>query len=172
MMNVKLEAPWMTFRKMVKALFEGDSEIMVGEIYDDGKHDYAFDISVTSHEKYVALDRAMPKVRSFGNVTLGIYIYDEENNPDVVGLDVFETLFKGNPILKDIKTQPLPDQLTTLGYVRFQPDVIQFFNDDISDYNGNLSILAADIAYIVFEDDHRDVYFCTAPVNENDDTSK
>jgi hypothetical protein len=54
---------------------------------------------------------------------------------------------------------------TRHGFVRFQPEVIQFFHDDISDYNGNWSGLAQDIAREVFEGEYRGVHFCTAEVS-------
>ena len=49
--------------------------------------------------------------------------------------------------------------------VRFKPRVVQFFDDDISDFNGNWSGLAQDIAREVFGDGLRSVHFCTAAVN-------
>ena len=55
---------------------------------------------------------------------------------------------------------------TKHGFVRFQPEVIQFFDDDIYDYNGNWSGLAQDIAREVFCDEVRGIHFCTAAVDE------
>ena len=49
--------------------------------------------------------------------------------------------------------------------VRFKPRVVQFFDDDISDFNGNWSGLAQDIAREVFGAEMRGVHFCTAAVN-------
>jgi len=166
MIKLALEAPWYTYHKKIKALFERDPEIVVGEMYepDDGCN-YAFDIEITNHEKYLALDRVLPGVIPFGNVLLGIHIYDEENNEDE-GIDLYETIFKGNPIVKDIQRRP--DHTGTVhGYVRFWPEVIQFFDDDLNDFSGNWSGLAQDIAREVFEQDVRGVHFCTADVREN-----
>ena len=58
MMNLKLEAPWYTYQKKVKALFERDPEIKVRDIVlpEDGRADYLFDIEVCNHEKFLALD--------------------------------------------------------------------------------------------------------------------
>lgn len=166
MAKIKLEAPWYTFRKKVYSLFENDPEITVGAVYEAGigeDCEYAFDIEVQNNEKFVALDRVFPKVKEFGTVRLGIYLFDEENNSaedDAVSL--FETIFEGNPILRDVKTAE-DHTGTRHGYVRFQPEVIQFFDDDISDYSGNWSGLAQDIAREVFAEGARGVHFCTAP---------
>ena len=164
MMKFAMEAPWYTWQKKIKALFERDPDITVGDIYDSesDKLDFVFDIEVRSHEKFLALDRVLPKVKTFGNVTLGICLYDEENaNAVDAGIELYQTLFKGNPIVKDIKD--VIDQAGVHhGFVRFQPEVIQFFDDDLSDYEGNWSGLAQDIAREVFENDYRGINFCTA----------
>jgi len=168
MLKLKLEAPWYTFQKKVKALFERDPDISVGEIVEseDGKVDFLFDIEVRNHEKFLALDRVFPKVKTFGNVTLGIILYDEENaNGTEDRVELYRTIFEGNPIVKDIR-EAMDHAGTRHGFVRFQPEVVQFFDDDISDFNGNWSGLAQDIAREVFEDEIAGIHFCTAALNE------
>lgn len=165
-----LEAPWNTYQKKVKALFDLDPDIAVGEIYstDSDRADYAFDIEIMNHEKFLALDRVMPKVKVFGNVTLGIFLFDEENaNAFEDAVDTYKTIFQGNPNVKDIKD--VVDRAGVRhGFVRFKPEVIQFFHDDISDYNGNWSGLAQDIAREIFEDEYRGIHFCTASLKETE----
>lgn len=166
--NFKLEAPWYTFRKKVASLFEQDPDIIVGQVYDiDDRFDYAFDIEVRNHEKFIALDRVLPKSKTYGNINLGIYLFDEENE-DVCddSVELFKTIFEGNPIVRDIKE--LDDQTGTHhGYVRFQPEVIQFYDDNLFDYDGNWSGLAQDIAVEVFAERARGVHFCTADARKN-----
>ena len=169
MKRLILEAPWYTYQKKVKALFERDPAIHVGEIVEpeDGSADYLFDIEVRDHEKFLAMDRVFPKCVQFGNVILAINLYDEENDTgtaDVVAL--YETIFRGNPIVKDVRLAQDPTG-TAHGFVRFQPEVIQFFDDDLYDYDGNWSGLAQDIAREVFQDETRGIHFCTAPVTAN-----
>lgn len=165
---VKLSPPWDIWHKKIKALFENDPDIVVGDLFepDDDYIDYAFDIEISNHEKYIALDRVLPNVKTFGNVVLSINMYDEENENATTGLDIYKKIFEGNPIVKDIK-----DVVDKTGshhvFVRFQPEVVQFFDDNISDYSGNWSGLAAEIADEVFESDNRGVYFCTADKREN-----
>lgn len=167
--NAKIISPWYEFRKKVNALFERDPDIIVGEICEnrDGQTNYNMDIEVRNHAKFLALDQVLPKVKTFGNVTLGITLYDEQNNlKGDNGIDAFKTIFDGNPIVKDIRiAQDLTG--TMHGFVRFRPEVIQFFADNLSDYNGNWSGLAQDIARELF-DDVAGIHFCTAGVNESD----
>jgi hypothetical protein len=50
------------------------------------------------------MDRVFPKCVQFGNVILAINLYDEENDTgtaDVVAL--YETIFRENPIVKDVR---------------------------------------------------------------------
>ena len=164
---MKIEAPWYAFRKKLFALFERDPDIIVSEVYETegGEIPYGIDIEVFDHEKFIALDRALPKIKRFGNVALALTVFDEENICDAdIGIELFTTIFKNNPIVKDIKD--VEDITGTRhGFVRFRPEVIQFFDDDLSDYNGCWSGLAQDIAKEVFEN-ARGIHFCTAPVDE------
>lgn len=163
MLKLTIEAPWQTFCKELKALFERDKDIIVSDIYepDDGMDtDYGVAIQVMRHDKFVALDRLLPRMKEFGNVTLGIDLFDEENaEVDTAGL--LKTLFDGNPIVDSIKTRTDPAGCDW-NYVLFRPEVIQFFDDDLGDYNGNWNGLAEDIARDVFAENGRGVYFCTA----------
>lgn len=169
MMKFTIEAPWFTFQKKLAALFEQDPDIYVGElgeIVDDAEGGYWLPIEVENHEKFLAMQRLMPAVKEFGSIKVCITIYDEENeNCESDIASAFETLFKGNPIVKDVKS--LVDQAGTKhNYLRFSPEVVQFFDDDLSDYNGNWNGLAEDIAREVFNVNSMDISFCTAPVEE------
>lgn len=167
MMKLRLEAPWYTYQKKITALFEKDEDIIVNNLVEceDERFDYILNIEVMNHEKFVALDRVMPASKSFGNIIVGIMLYDVTNNAMEPSVELYQTIFKGNPIVKDIKT--VPDQAgTNHVYVRFAPEVIQFFDDDLTDYNGNWSGLAEDIASEVFENTLWNVNFCTAAKNK------
>lgn len=161
--NLNVSAPWYTFQRKIKALFGQDPDIEVGDVFElnEPVANYGFDIEVKNHDKYIALDRVLPKVRAFGNVKIAIFLYDEENCEEQEG-DLFRTIFEGNPALSEIICGE--DYTGTKHtYVVFRPEVVQFFNDDISDYNGNWSGIMQDIAREVFADDARGVHFCTAP---------
>lgn len=168
MMKFRLEAPWYTYQKKLTKLFELDEQIDVSDVYqpEDGEADYAVDITVIDHKKFIALDRALPSEVCFGNVTMLLNLVDAENMDDDPAVELFKTIFDGNPIVKDIKE--LTDLAgVTHAYVRFQPEVVQFFDDDLSDYNGNWSGLAQDIAKEVFTGTSWQINFCTADLRGN-----
>ena len=164
--NPAIIAPWYEYQKQIKALFEREPQITVGEVYEPEGHevDFAFDIQVRSHEKFTALDGLLPATKEYGNVTLGIEIFDEANITAADDLAViYKTLFRDNPIVQDIVV--VPDHFgTPQVYILFRPEVIQYYRDELTDYNGLFSGLAQDIAREVFEDETGNVHFCTAPL--------
>ena len=101
----------------------------------------------------------------FGNITLTIVLCDEENSSVHPGYELFNTLFKDNPIAKDIKVVRDQAEVDHV-FVRFEPQVIQFYDDDLTDYNGNWNGIAEDIAREIFANDW-DVNFCTADLRED-----
>lgn len=168
MENISLSAPWSIYRNKVNALFELDKEIDVGEVEHMSDGVYAFDVVVYSHEKYLALDRVLNRCVRFGNVTLVVNLTDAENEPEDDTIKLYETIFSGNRIVKDIKD--VVDQAGVHhGFIRFWPEVVQFFADDLTDYDGNWNGLAEDIAREVFDDVAHGVFFCTASIEENKD---
>lgn len=161
MLNYTISSPWYTFQRKVKALFGSDPDYKIGDVRECGDvgANYEFDIEVRNHEKFVAMERALPKVKFFGNVKLRINLFDEENGGEN-RLDLLRTIFGGNPAVdRIVEARDAAD--TMHGYVLFKPEVVQFFNDDLSDYNGNWSGLAQDIAREIF-DDMAGIHFCTA----------
>lgn len=160
--TVKLSPPWETYAKMLAALFEEDHDIMVGDV--DTEDGYKLPIYVEDHRKYEALCKLLPFTVRFGNVVLQLIIKDSNKNTGINYGQLFEDLFKGNPKFKEVKmVKDLVGADHT--FVMFQPEVIQFFNDNMFDYNGFWSGLAQDIAKEVFEGATKaGVHFCTAPV--------
>ena len=169
--RVSLEAPWYSYCKKLQALFKLDDDIEVGDVIDlqDDEYSFGIGIEVRNHEKFQALSRLMPEKVTFGNVNVRLDIFDEENvDIPVDELSLFETLFDGNPLVKDIRSTV--DQAGTKhSFVRFQPEVIQFFDDNLQDYNGNWTGLAQDIAREVFAHSPA-VNFCTADIREKETT--
>lgn len=162
-MNTRLTPPWYIYQKQVKALFEHDPQIIVGEIYqqENGK-DFAFDIEVRNHEKFLALDRLLIRFKLFGNVALSINLFDEENADGGAPIDICRALFDGNPIVESI--EDIVDLAGTHhGFVVFAPKVVQYYADDLRDINGNETTLAQDIAREMFKD-LDGVNYCTGQV--------
>lgn len=158
MSNTKLSPPWYSYYNKIKALFEKDPDV---EVYFDDES-YEVKIFVSNDKKADALAAIFPTKKSIGNIDLRITVYvDHDNNKDI--LDLFSTAFEGNPIVSYITSGS--DPLTSnFNYVVFKPDVVQFFNDDLTDVNGNYTSIYADIAKEIFENTNN-VYFCTDKIN-------
>lgn len=170
MEKMKIEALWYAMNKKVRALFENDPEVQVGDIFQpdaSARADVAFSIVVKNRRKLNAMKEMIPEFMEFGNVTLRVFVLDAEG--ELTGetpAELLSAIFEGNTIVKDIKTcSDFAGSEHT--FLRFWPEVIQFFHDDISDYNGNWSGLAQDIAREVFVGNPF-VHFCTASVRENE----
>ena len=151
--NVKLSPPWVTFAHEVQALFAEDTEIKV--MYDDSS--YTLKLFVDNSDKAAALAKLLPEKKEFGNVTLTIEIVPANLNDASVD-EIFSKAFAGNPALSMAISYDTP--FGKVNYAVFQKKVIQFFNDQMDDINGNKSMLFQDIAKDVFGLDH-EIFYCT-----------
>ena len=166
MEQVKLSPPWFNFRNKVAALFELDPQVQVDELTEDKSGNPHLGILVKSHTKFVAMDRVLPPRVAFGNVTLYIDIFDMENKDESEpGVQVFKDLFEGNRLVRDIR-EVVDAAGQHHAFVRFEPEVIQFYDDNLTDFNGNWNGLAQDIAKELFYTNWS-VQFCTAAKDEN-----
>ena len=156
---MKLAAPWLTFYNEVKALFEEDSEVKV--TFDEEKYELA--LYVENARKADALTQLMPEEKAFGNVKVKIKVVPADDAQ--TKLDLIQEAFYGNPALSYVwqaKT-PFGDEFD---YVVFENKVVQFYNDNIRDVNGNKTTLYEDIARDVFGEDVN-LCFCTEAKDRN-----
>lgn len=156
MAKLKLSPPWVIFYQEVKQLFKKDPDVHV--VFDEETP--VLSLYVDDADKADALDQLLPKEKDFGGVTLLVKVIpankkDLDFNPD----NLYDRAFKENPILSYIKTVRgiFANNMT---YVVFEPEIVQFFNDDLGDVNGYCSTLYQNIAKDVFTE-HEGVFFCT-----------
>ena len=152
--KLKLASPWMTYYNKLNALFGKDPDIKL--VYDNDEPEVK--LYVECDKKADALMRLLPPVVNFGNVALKVTVVPA-NNDFVSRAALIKDAFDGNPVYAwdvDIYlTQNAP-----MHYVMFKNEVVQFFNDQLDDPNGNLTTLYQDIAKeILGESDG--VHFCT-----------
>lgn len=162
-MKLDLSSPWVIYSRKVQALFSKDSEIYVSDVVKKNGT-YKMTIETCNMDKYNALMQVFPKVKYFGTVALQIDICVP--NEDEFKVDLFNLmmdLFDGNDFVDEIKVSldPFGNQQT---YVMFKPEVVQFFNDNIRDYNGLSTTLCEDLARDILEKDASEVNFCTTKV--------
>lgn len=158
--SLKLSKPWVTYYREVYALFDEDPEVAV--TYND--ESTTLRLYVDNSIKADAIRKLLPEEKSFGNVSLKILVIP--SNDDDTKESLFRHAFSGNPILSQIQTVDgvVSNSLT---YVVFDPSIIQFWNDDLSDLNGVRTMLPHDVAKEVFGEQDG-VFLCVDLLDETD----
>ena len=142
---VQLSPPWAIFWRDIDALFAEDPDVKVE--YDED--DLIINIYVENAEKAYALTQLLPTEKIFGNVKLAINVVPADADDESV-IDLFNKAFDGNPLFSYAKEYQKGAFKNS--YVVFKPEVIQYFNDDLSDINGNRTTVVAEVAKEVFSD--------------------
>lgn len=156
----KLSPPWQTYVSEVKALFGQDDEIHI--LYDD--EEKTLKLFVDNDVKADALSRLLPAEKTFGNVKITIEVVPANKDEVPSRIADIKNAFNGNGAVDFIYDAETP--FGDMHYVVFEPEVVQFYNDDMSDINGNRSTLYQEIAREILGNADGNVYFCTAPVEE------
>ena len=154
MENIKMVSPWIGYYKEIKSLFQEDSTVKVK--YDDSKN--TIKLYVEDEEKADALAQLLPNRKVFGNITVNIDVIPA-NKVETPKIDLFRKAFDGNGAVAYIETV---DNVSSnaFHFVVFQPEIVQYYNDDLSDINGLRSTLYQDIAKEIFGE-REGIYFCT-----------
>lgn len=155
--TIKLVAPWVAFYREVEALFAEDPDVRVEYVAGDGE-DPQVHVYVEGSDKAEALEELLPHERNFGALTVTLTVIPA-NERRVTRADLFRKAFDGNPALSFIAT--VEGVMTNpISYVVFRNKVVQYWNDDLGDVNGNCSTLMQEIAKDVFGG-AEGIFFCT-----------
>ena len=152
--KVGLSAPWVKFYREINALFGDDPDIRV--VYDEDN--VITNIYVEDADKADALTQLLPVEKEFGNVTMQINVIPA-NTMSATKASLITRAFRGNPAysygttVEGIFSSPIH-------YVVFKNKVVQYFNDDLGDVNGNCSTLYQEIAKDVIGESEG-IHFCT-----------
>ena len=158
MEGLSKSAPWVTSARKIKAIFGSDPEIKVN--YVDGSEPEVT-LLVNNPTKADALTKLLPDTMIFGNVILKITIIP--SNLEETFEDLIKRAFAGNPIVSYIENGDGPFG-STVCFVAFVNEVIQYFDDRLDDPYGLDSALAEDICRELFvstEGFGSSVRFCT-----------
>lgn len=156
MARVKLSAPWDEFYNEVNELFKYDEEVRV-VFFEEQKKIKLF---VDNPSKAEALQKLLPQKKEWGKVVLLIEVIPSNNEKKTeLTRSIWSVAFEGNTAVSFIYTIDgiFSNPLT---YVVFVNEVVQYFNDNLGDINGNRSTLYEDIARDVFENVDA-TFFCT-----------
>ena len=162
--RTKISPPWFTFVSELKAMFGEDPDIRI-------EHTNEFEIKmyVNDVDKASALYLLMPYSRDYGNVGVVIEVIPPNGEQSSIDhedySELFKAAFKNNPVLSYVqKVEGLLGFNAT--YVVFKNKVVQYFNDNLCDINGNTSTLYEDIARDIFEKNiESGIFFCTDVVD-------
>ena len=147
-------SPWIGYYKEIKSLFQEDYTVKVK--YDDSKN--TIKLYVEDEEKADALAQLLPNRKVFGNITVNIDVIPA-NKVETPKIDLFRKAFEGNGAVAYIETVDNASS-NAFHFVVFQPEIVQYYNDDLSDINGLRSTLYQDIAKEIFGE-REGIYFCT-----------
>lgn len=160
MANVGLQSPWVTTYNKIRVLLNRDSDLTISRLSGDDNGVYTFTVSSTNAPKIIALEKIIKNEFVFGNVTLKIQFLVENPEKDGITVDDFKNAFNGNNIISKIETVKNPVGVPQT-FVMFGREVIQFYNDDISDFYGNFNGLGEDIAREIFNPVDASISYCT-----------
>ena len=149
---MKVSAPWVNYYHEINAMFDRDPEVRIS--FDEETPEIK--IFVENSRKADALAQLLPTEKSFGNVILKITVVPA--NEAQTKLDLIQEAFYGNPALSYVWQAKTP--FGEFDYVVFENRVVQYFNDNMRDINGNKSTLYEDIAREVFGEE-TNLCFCT-----------
>lgn len=117
-------------------------------------------ILVSDIAKAEAIKAIIKDKIEMGNVTVTATVLGpDENGINDIEADIsaYETAFKDNPIFSKVVSASMAG--FHFDYCIFSYEIVQFWNDDLSDYYGNFNGLAEDIARDVLKE--TSVMFCT-----------
>ena len=155
--KLKLFPPATNYFHQLEALFRKDPDVTAK--FD--RETNAISLYVNGQAKADALDKLLFHEVDFGNEKVTVKVIPA-NEEDTLA-DLYRDAFAGNPAVTLIHVSEGP-VLAGATYVLFEPEVVQYKNDDIGDLNGIHSTLYQYLAEKAFE--NRDgVFFNTAPAS-------
>jgi hypothetical protein len=149
-----LSPPWNTLWSKINSTIGADPSFKVRPLRDDGKGHYTVVITVQGGgSDPAALSAILTKSYTMGNITVAVEVdYPEQvvleiNSPESLAQAVRAGLRKNPYFVEAIaRPSPPPPAFPSPGVVAvFTRSVIQFFNDDLSDYYRNFNGVTADV---------------------------
>lgn len=159
MKTAKLSPPWWEYYHKLYALFGQDPEIHMN-FEDDDK---VIKMYVDNPAKAEGLAKIIPSEMDFGNVKVTINVIPSDKAESME--QVYKTIFNGNPVFSDAVEVDEPG-LPHMCYIVFKPEIVQFYDDNLCDLNGNMTTLHQDIAGDVLNVENN-VYFCTENIRND-----
>jgi hypothetical protein len=157
-----IQAPWTTTYNKICALFNNDLDLHITDLTEKTEGNYTFTISSVNGVKLDSIKKILKNHFEFGNVTMDIEFIPENDDDKITDSD-FRNAFNCNENLAEVRTIETPDGFSRT-YVVFEKEVVQFYNDDLTDLYGNYNGLMEDIARELFNEVDPSISYCTADV--------
>ncbi|EEK50997.1 hypothetical protein FO497_28605 [Bacillus cereus ATCC 10876] len=159
--QAQLSPPWITYFNELKNSIGADPTVTVGPLIPVGGN-YIILVHALSNEKARALATLLKSFVQFGNVSVTVIVTNNENeivNPFPCPLDAFEiahlfqVALENNPYFEQVVVQPQFPGGPNVVFPVFAAEVIQVFNDDISNLCQTFTGVAANVFRDVMNDE-------------------
>ncbi|MEH7665724.1 hypothetical protein V7419_02890 [Bacillus sp. JJ689] len=178
--QAQLSPPWITYFNELKNSIGADPTVTVGPLIPVGGNNIIL-VHALSNEKARALATFLKSFVQFGNVSVTVIVTNNENeivNPFPCPLDAFEiahlfqVALENNPYFEQVVVQPQFPGGPNVVFPVFTAEVIQFFNDDISNLCQTFTGVAANVFRDVMNDEVCDspILFSTSCVMNSENT--
>ena len=149
--NVSLSPPWFTLQKKFANTFGCDPAVTVGDLSDTSPS-MVLPITVDDKKKGIALRTIIRPNFPMGNILvttevknskgecwMAIVIENEKQLQDVI-----TDAMAGNPLFVEAKSRVLSPSTRQMGFIMTKT-VVQFFNDDLSEFYSNFNSVTAEV---------------------------
>lgn len=155
----RLSPPWYTHLRKLQNLFMSDPDVVVdNDLTKNNDGSFTAVIHCATRVKYDALLKVIKPEVKFGNVVLKVEVVADVN--EQTPAELMNIAFGDNDLYVD--TYEIVDAMGSKHvYSVFKKDVIQFYNDDLSDYCNNFNGLVADVVKDVIDRKAVRTYVCT-----------
>ena len=154
--TVALSAPWYTFAKTVKYIFEKDPDITVN-FSDEINGNLTITVETSSPKKLISIKKIVGSKRNFGNINVVIKYALTTN---VITLEDYQLAFADTGLIDQIIEGQ--DPMGT-DFVVVNREFVQFYNDNIFDYHGNITMTLEEaiLSIINMDEQAADIAICT-----------
>jgi hypothetical protein len=125
-MEERLSPPWEIHTRKVRELFRED-EAVDAVVYDPDEQ--TIKVFVQGNDKAESLQRIIRDRLAFGNVNVTVTVIPSNKEPDET--EDYRRAFESNPLFTGVLRGETPSG-DEVGFAVFEPEVAQFFSDDIS----------------------------------------
>lgn len=141
-------SPWVSYVHKLIALFGQDPDITIE--YKSSQDNEMVALRVSGQDKANAISKILPGQINVGGRTVVIQIIPSNEGNNVQR--IFEMAFRDNPVF-DKYIEICPEGTNNpFRYALFKPQVVQYWDDDLSNPHGITSDIPANIANYVLKD--------------------